>query len=86
MVSSRSKLPPDLGMLLTLGWAIPVWLLCGIFAGRWIDAHWGLTPWATLAGGLLGMIGAGYTVVGAVKKVGLEPPPSHPQSIDDDFE
>ena len=70
MTSTPPKIFPDLGMLLTLGWAIPVWLLAGIFAGRWMDARWGLYPWATLAGALLGMIGAGYTVVRAVQKAG----------------
>ena len=60
-------------MLLTLGWAIPVWLLAGIFAGRWIDTRWGLYPWATLAGSLLGMIGAGFTVARAVQKVSRNP-------------
>jgi hypothetical protein len=69
MPSKPSKIPSDLGMLLTLGWAIPVWLLCGIFAGRWVDSHWGWYPWATLAGAVLGMVGAGYTVVRAVQKV-----------------
>ncbi|MCD6025020.1 MAG: putative F0F1-ATPase subunit Ca2+/Mg2+ transporter [Fibrobacteria bacterium] len=63
------KLSPDIGLLLTLGWAIPVWLLLGIFAGRWMDTHWGLYPWATLGGALLGMLGAGYTVARAVRKI-----------------
>ena len=69
MTQTPPKISSDLGMLLTLGWAIPVWLLSGIFAGRWMDAHWGLYPWATLGGALLGMIGAGFTVVRAVQKV-----------------
>lgn len=69
MTNSPSKISPDVGMLLTLGWAIPVWLLAGIFAGRWVDHHWGLSPWFTLLGGLLGMLGAGFTIFRAVQKV-----------------
>ena len=72
MTQTPPKISSDLGMLLTLGWAIPVWLLAGIFAGRWMDSHWGLYPWATLIGAFLGMIGAGYTVVRAVQKVGRD--------------
>ena len=70
MTTTPPKIPSDLGMLLTLGWAIPVWLLAGIFAGRWLDTHFGLYPWATLSGAILGMVGAGFTVVRAVQKVG----------------
>jgi F0F1-type ATP synthase assembly protein I len=68
-MAPRLKLSPDLGLLLTLGWAIPVWLLAGIFAGRWLDTHFGWYPWATLAGALLGIAGAGYTVMRAVQKI-----------------
>ena len=63
------KLPPEIGPLLTLGWAIPVWLLVGIFAGRWADGRWGLYPWMTLLGALFGIAGATYTVIRAVKQL-----------------
>lgn len=63
------KIPPEVGPLLTLGWAIPVWLLAGIFAGRWADGRWGLYPWMTLLGALLGIAGATYAVVGVVRKL-----------------
>jgi len=69
MTTTPPKIPTDLGLLITLGWSIPTWLLIGIFAGRWVDGRWNLYPWATLAGALIGMIGAGYTVFRAVKKV-----------------
>ncbi len=72
MTTTPPKISPDIAMLLTLGWAIPVWLLVGIFAGRWVDTHWGWYPWATLAGALLGMIGAGFTVARAVQKVSAD--------------
>ncbi len=69
MAFTPPKLSPDIGLLLTLGWAIPVWLLAGIFAGRWVDARFGLYPWTTLIGVMLGMAGAAYTVYRAVKKI-----------------
>jgi hypothetical protein len=72
MTPTPPKIPSDIGLLLTLGWAIPTWLLAGIFAGRWVDGRLALSPWATLAGASLGMIGAGYTVFRAVRK--LDPP------------
>ena len=80
MTQTPPKISSDLGLLLTLGWAIPVWLLAGIFAGRWLDTRFGLYPWATLVGALLGMFGAGYTVVRAIQKISHDSDHIHPVS------
>jgi F0F1-type ATP synthase assembly protein I len=64
-----SKTPPELGLLLTLGWGIAVWITGGVILGRWADNLWGWQPWGTLGGALVGMFGAGATVYRIVRKL-----------------
>ncbi len=61
------KLPPDLGILLTLGVSLAGWITGGVLAGRWIDQHWGLQPWGTLGGALVGITGSALTVYRIVR-------------------
>lgn len=63
------KIPPDLALLLTLGWSLAAWLTAGVLAGRWAGAAWSLEPWGTLCGALLGLAGAGVTMFRVVRRL-----------------
>lgn len=64
-----AKLPPDLGILLTLGVSLAVWITGGVLLGRWADTHWGWQPWGTLGGALLGIAGSALTVYRIVRRL-----------------
>jgi hypothetical protein len=61
------RLPPDLALLLTLGWTLAVWIAGGLLLGRWADNIWGWHPWGAFGGAAAGLAGAGYTVWRVVK-------------------
>lgn len=46
-----------------LGIQFTVTLLLGVFGGIWADGRCGTTPWLTIAGSLLGIFAAMYTVI-----------------------
>lgn len=56
---------PDKDFLVTLGvygaigFQLAISVVVGVMVGRWLDARWGLTPWLTIVGMLLGS-GAGF--------------------------
>lgn len=75
-MSSPSKIPPDLALLLTLGWSLAVWLTGGVLAGRWAGTAWSLEPWGTLSGALAGLAGAGYTMYRTVRRLDRADPPA----------
>jgi hypothetical protein len=68
------KLPPDLGILLTLGISLAVWITGGVLVGRWADLHWGWQPWGTLAGAFLGIAGSALTVYRIVRRLDQKTP------------
>ncbi len=41
----------------TIGLQFAFMLTLPIFAGHWVDEHWGIGPWCTLAGALFGFAG-----------------------------
>ena len=59
----------DLGILLTLGVSLAVWITGGVLAGRFADQHWGLQPWGTLLGALFGIAGSALTFYGIVRRL-----------------
>ena len=69
MSTSNEKPPTNLGFLLTLGGSLAAWMAAGVLLGRWIDRHWGITPWGTVAGTVSGMAGAGYSVFREVQRM-----------------
>jgi len=69
MSTTKEKNSANFGFLLTLGSSLVVWMVAGVFLGRWIDQHWGLTPWGIVAGTLLGFAGAGYFVFREVQRM-----------------
>ena len=69
MSVSNEKPPTNLGFLLTLGGSLAVWMVGGVLLGRWVDQHWGITPWGIVAGTLLGFAGAGYSVFREVQRM-----------------
>lgn len=55
---------PDKDFLVSLsvygaiGFQLAISVVAGVMAGRWLDMRWGVTPWLTIVGMLLGF-GAG---------------------------
>jgi hypothetical protein len=66
---SVPKLPPDLGILLTLGVSLAVWITGGVLLGRWADNHWAIQPWGTLTGAFVGIAGSALTVFRIVRRL-----------------
>jgi hypothetical protein len=62
-------MPSDLGILLTLGWSIAVWITGGVLLGHWADTRFGLFPWGIVAGALAGIAGCVYTLLGTLRKL-----------------
>lgn len=46
---------------------LPATILGGLFLGSYADARWGTKPWLTLAGLLLGIVGAFYELFRIIK-------------------
>jgi hypothetical protein len=44
--------------LLGLGWAIALSLVLGLLGGLWLDGQLGTSPWLTIGGIALGLLGA----------------------------
>ena len=63
------KIPPELGLLLGLGWSLAIWMAAGLFLGRWMDSHFGWKPLGLIFGVLLGILGGGYTFYRIVRKL-----------------
>ena len=55
--------------LMTLGSLLLTWIAGGVLLGLWVDRHWGLSPWGTVVGSLLGLCGAGYSVFREVRRM-----------------
>ena len=69
MSFTKEKPSTNLGFLLTLGGSLAAWMAGGVLLGRWADHHWGMTPWGTVAGAILGFAGAGYSVFREVQRM-----------------
>ncbi|MGA7951991.1 MAG: AtpZ/AtpI family protein [Gloeobacterales cyanobacterium] len=52
--SSTHSLAGPLSLVAILGWSIVMPILVGVFAGKWLQAHYSSGPW-TLCGILLGL-------------------------------
>jgi hypothetical protein len=63
------KIPPDVGLLLTLGWSMALWITGGTLLGRWIDVRFSLQPWGLVAGALAGIAISGYTIAGVLRRL-----------------
>lgn len=61
------------GPYLTLGIQFAVTLLIGVFAGKWVDGHYGTTPAFTLVGGLVGIIAGFYHFLKTVMNLSKDP-------------
>jgi len=57
------------GPYLSLGLELAVTLLVFIFAGYYLDKHWGTHPWLLLAGATLGFIVAFYNFYKTILKL-----------------
>jgi F0F1-type ATP synthase assembly protein I len=54
---------PGWGTYLTTGFETAVGVGLGYFVGQWLDKKYGWTPWATLAGAMLGLAAGMYLLV-----------------------
>jgi hypothetical protein len=63
------KIPPYLGLLLTLGWSLALWITGGVLLGHWADTRFSLYPWGVVTGALAGIAGCGYTIASTLKKL-----------------
>jgi F0F1-type ATP synthase assembly protein I len=69
VIPPSPKIPPELGLLFTLGWSLAIWMTGGVLLGRWMDFHFGWKPWGLISGALLGVAGSGYTFYRVVRKL-----------------
>ena len=69
MNPSEEKPSGNFGVLLMLGSLLLTWIAGGVLLGLWVDHHWNWTPWGTVAGSLLGLGGAGYSVFREVQRM-----------------
>jgi F0F1-type ATP synthase assembly protein I len=47
-----------LGLATSIGVPFAVLVSCGALAGTFLDRHWGVSPWLTVTGVVLGAVGA----------------------------
>lgn len=52
-----------IGNALSMGIEIAVGVGLGLYAGLWLDKHFGWQPWASLIGSMLGLASALYLVI-----------------------
>jgi F0F1-type ATP synthase assembly protein I len=54
---------PNWGRFLGIGLEVAIGVTLGFLAGWWLDRRFGWTPWATVAGALLGLAGGLYLLL-----------------------
>jgi len=67
-----------------MGISLAVWLTAGVLAGRWADVAWGWAPWGTLAGSLVGILGASLNIYQIVRRLDRDQKRADARSHDDD--
>jgi F0F1-type ATP synthase assembly protein I len=70
------KIPPEIGLLLSLGVSLAVWLTAGVLLGRGADSAWGWYPWGTLGGSLVGIGGAAANIYQIVRRLDQDQEPA----------
>ena len=70
---------PDASALAGMGVQFLVAILLCLFAGRWLDARLGTSPWLMIVGVL---VGAGVSTVAMYRRVFPAAPPSPPDTHD----
>jgi len=66
------RLPPALGTYLTLGLQLALSMVVFMLAGIWADGHWGIGPWGTITGLILGGTGALIKFIRTAMALGRE--------------
>ena len=60
LLKVSEKIPPELALILGVGWWLAFWIVGGVFLGRWADSHFDIRPWGLVGGTLLGIAGSVY--------------------------
>jgi F0F1-type ATP synthase assembly protein I len=51
------------GVYGAVGFQLAATVIGGLLLGQWLDKKWGTSPWLTLAGMIIGMVGGFYNLI-----------------------
>ena len=59
----------DFGTYLILGSTMAAWMTGGVLTGHFVDLRFGFSPWGLILGAMFGILGCGYSVFQAARKL-----------------
>lgn len=59
---------PQWGRTVTSGFEMAVGVALGYFVGHWLGIKFGIEPWGSVAGSMLGMIAGAYVLIKEVSR------------------